>query len=119
MLHVNKFFFFLLSSVFFFFVFGSFICYLEPKLTRELTRKPNGSFSFLACTSLSLKLIKFCILLYKIVKINHLHLKKHNKDYFIILFFILFLFQLSQFLESLSSKLSNAGDLDGILLTGN
>ena len=28
------------------------------------------------------------------------------------------IFQLSQFLETLSTKLSNAGDLDGILLTG-
>lgn len=33
-----------------------------------------------------------------------------------IIFFILF--QLSQFLESLTSKLTNEGDLDGILLTG-
>ena len=28
------------------------------------------------------------------------------------------IFQLNQFLETLSTKLSNAGDLDGILLTG-
>ena len=28
------------------------------------------------------------------------------------------IFQLTQFLENLSTKLSNAGDLDGILLTG-
>ena len=28
------------------------------------------------------------------------------------------IFQLTQFLETLSTKLSNAGDLDGILLTG-
>lgn len=32
-------------------------------------------------------------------------------------FFVLF-FQLSQFLESLTSKLTSEGDLDGILLTG-
>ena len=31
----------------------------------------------------------------------------------------IFLFKLSQFLENVMSKLSNAGDLDGILLTGN
>ena len=29
-----------------------------------------------------------------------------------------FFFQLSQFLENLSIRMSNAGDLDGILLTG-
>lgn len=32
--------------------------------------------------------------------------------------FVLLLFQLSQFLESLTSKLTSEGDLDGILLTG-
>ena len=32
---------------------------------------------------------------------------------------LVFAFQLSVFLENLSTKLSNAGDLDGILLTGN
>ena len=47
-LHVKKFFFLL----FLFF----FTCYLEPKLFRELTRKPTGSFSFLACTLFSLNL---------------------------------------------------------------
>ena len=31
---------------------------------------------------------------------------------------VFFFFQLSQFLENLSLKMSNAGDLDGILLTG-
>ena len=34
-----------------------FTCYLGPKLFRELTRKPTGSFSFLACTLFSLYLI--------------------------------------------------------------
>ena len=34
-----------------------FTCYLEPKLFREVTRKPAGSFSFLACTLFSLHLI--------------------------------------------------------------
>ena len=31
---------------------------------------------------------------------------------------VFLVFQLLQFLENLSTKLSNAGDLDGILLTG-
>ena len=34
-----------------------FTCYLGPKLFRQLTRKPTGSFSFLACTLFSLYLI--------------------------------------------------------------
>ena len=55
--HVN-----ISSSYFVLFFFFSlcisfdFTSYLEPKLFRELTRKPTGSFSFLACTLFSLYL---------------------------------------------------------------
>ena len=44
-----------------------FTCYLEPKVFRELTRKPTGSFSFLACTLCSLILIVHCKHIYQIV----------------------------------------------------
>ena len=38
-----------------------FTCYLEPKLFRELTRKPTASFSFLACTFILLNLINLLL----------------------------------------------------------
>ena len=67
-----------------------FICYLEPKLFRELTRKPTTSFIFLACTLFSLYLI-YLVLQSNFLEcnINHVHRQKHNKDYYYLLLSLL------------------------------
>ena len=54
-LWVNKW--YISSSFFFSRISFDFTCYTEAKLFRELTGKPTGSFSFLACTLISLNLI--------------------------------------------------------------
>ena len=64
--------FFLLYFVFLFFSLYSFdfTRYLKPKLFRELTRKPTGSFSFLACTLFSLHLVYLAISLTSLGLVN-------------------------------------------------
>ena len=44
------------------------VLFLEPKLFRELTRKPTGSFSFLACPLLLLYIISYKFQTYETVK---------------------------------------------------